>query len=54
MKPSRKKKIVQLKIAHPLSEVIAHPECETTVLRHADFIGSTAALLKYCQQSSER
>ncbi len=46
------KKIVQLKIAHPLSEVIAHPECETTVLRHADFIGSTAALLKYCQQSS--
>lgn len=46
------KKIVQLKIAHPQAEVIAHPECETTVLRHADFIGSTAALLKYCQQSS--
>ncbi|MBE9216129.1 quinolinate synthase NadA [Plectonema cf. radiosum LEGE 06105] len=46
------KKIVQLKIAHPLSEIIAHPECETTVLQHADFIGSTAALLKYCQQSS--
>jgi len=45
------KKIVQLKIAHPQAEVIAHPECETTVLRHADFIGSTAALLKYCQQS---
>lgn len=46
------KKIVQLKIAHPDAEVIAHPECETTVLRHANFIGSTAALLKYCQQSS--
>ena len=46
------KKIVQLKIAHPRAEVIAHPECETTVLQHADFIGSTAALLKYCQQSS--
>ncbi len=46
------KKIVQLKIAHPQADVIAHPECETTVLRHADFIGSTAALLKYCQQSS--
>ncbi|WP_017316415.1 quinolinate synthase NadA [Mastigocladopsis repens] len=45
------KKIVQLKIAHPEAEAIAHPECETSVLRHASFIGSTAALLKYCQES---
>ncbi|MEB3181171.1 MAG: quinolinate synthase NadA [Nostocaceae cyanobacterium] len=45
------KKIVQLKIAHPEAEVIAHPECETSVLRHASYIGSTAALLKYCQNS---
>ena len=46
------KKIVELKFAHQKAEVIAHPECETSVLRHADFIGSTAALLKYCHQSS--
>ncbi len=46
------KKIVQLKIAHPDAEIIAHPECEETVLSHANFIGSTAALLKYCQESS--
>jgi quinolinate synthase len=45
------KKIVQLKIAHPEAEAIAHPECEENVLRHASFIGSTAALLKYCQES---
>ncbi|GAA6620631.1 quinolinate synthase NadA [Scytonema sp. NUACC26] len=45
------KKIVQLKIAHPEAEAIAHPECETSVLRHASFIGSTAALLKYCVES---
>ncbi|WP_375511322.1 quinolinate synthase NadA [uncultured Nostoc sp.] len=45
------KKIVQLKIAHPQAEAIAHPECESSVLRHASFIGSTAALLKYCQNS---
>ncbi|ARV60282.1 quinolinate synthase [Nostocales cyanobacterium HT-58-2] len=45
------KKIVHLKIAHPQAEAIAHPECETSVLRHASFIGSTAALLKYCQES---
>jgi quinolinate synthase len=45
------KKIVELKITHPQAEAIAHPECETSVLRHASFIGSTAALLNYCQIS---
>jgi len=45
------KKIAQLKIAYPEAEAIAHPECETSVLRHASFVGSTAALLKYCQES---
>lgn len=48
------KKIVQLKITHPQAEAIAHPECETSILRHASFIGSTAALLKYCQQSPSK
>ena len=45
------KKIVELKIAHPEAEIIAHPECEPSVLRHATYIGSTTGLLKYCQQS---
>ncbi|MDJ0903890.1 MAG: quinolinate synthase NadA [Xenococcus sp. MO_188.B8] len=45
------KKIVQLKIEHPEAELIAHPECEPSVLRHASYIGSTTALLKYCQES---
>lgn len=45
------KKLVQLKINHPQAEVIAHPECEEAVLQHANFIGSTSALLKYTAQS---
>ncbi|MDX2242133.1 MAG: quinolinate synthase NadA [Leptolyngbyaceae cyanobacterium bins.302] len=45
------KKIVQLKVQHPQAAAIAHPECEPSVLRHASFIGSTTALLKYVQQS---
>lgn len=45
------KRIVQLKIEHPEAEVIAHPECEPPVLRHASYIGSTTALLKYAQTS---
>ena len=48
------KKIVQLKITHPEAEVLAHPECEPPVLRHANYIGSTSALLKYSQQSSNK
>ena len=40
-------KIVKLKIRYPNAKVIAHPECEEHVLRAADFIGSTTALLKY-------
>jgi quinolinate synthase len=48
------KKIIQLKIEHPEAEVIAHPECEPSVLRHASYIGSTTALLKYSQVSSKQ
>ena len=46
------KKIIQLKIQYPEAEVLAHPECEPPVLRHASYIGSTTALLKYCQKSA--
>ena len=45
------KRIVKLKVEHPAAKMIAHPECEPPVLRHADFIGSTTALLNYSQQS---
>lgn len=48
------KKLVQLKINYPNAEIIAHPECEAAVLQHADFIGSTSALLKYTAQSESR
>jgi quinolinate synthase len=44
-------KIVALQVEHPAARVIAHPECEQPVLDLADFIGSTAALIKYVSQS---
>lgn len=40
-------KIIRLKELHPSAKIIAHPECEEDLLKHADFIGSTTALLKY-------
>lgn len=48
------KKLVQLQTQHPEAEVIAHPECEPAVLRHAHYIGSTTALLSYAQKSQKR
>jgi quinolinate synthase len=44
-------KITKLKIRHPNAKVIAHPECEEAILKEADFIGSTSALLKYSSQN---
>tara|TARA_R110000850_G_scaffold24110_2_gene70954 strand:+ start:54 stop:1052 length:999 start_codon:yes stop_codon:yes gene_type:complete len=40
-------KIVKLKAEHPNAKIIAHPESEDHILNVANFIGSTAALLKY-------
>lgn len=48
------KKLLQLKMQHPQAEVIAHPECEEPVLRQADFIGSTTALLNYAVKSPKK
>ncbi len=38
-------RIISLMFEHPDAMVLAHPECEEAVLDHADFIGSTSALL---------
>ncbi len=45
------KKIIGLQMEHPDAKLIAHPECEASLLSRADFIGSTSALLKYVQSS---
>ena len=44
--------LMQLKLAHPEAEVLAHPECQQALLDHADFIGSTSALLRRAEASA--
>ncbi len=44
-------KIAQLKIRNPDAVIIAHPECEEAVLKMAEFIGSTTALLKFTKEN---
>jgi quinolinate synthase len=43
--------LIDLKVRHPGAEVIAHPECDDAVLRHADIIGSTSRLLSRVTES---
>lgn len=45
------KKILRLKFDYPEAKLIAHPECEESILDKADFIGSTSALLKYTKEN---
>lgn len=40
-------KILEVKKQYPDALILAHPECKGAVLKLADFVGSTAALLKY-------
>ena len=44
-------KLIKLKAQHPKALVLAHPECEATILEYADFIGSTTAILNYSKKS---
>ena len=41
------RRIMELKAQHPKASVIAHPECEQSVLAIADHVGSTASLLNH-------
>jgi quinolinate synthase len=45
------RELVRLRHEHPGAEVLAHPECEERVLAHADYIGSTSALIKRAIES---
>ena len=46
-------KILELKRQYPDAAVITHPECKEAVVAVSDFVGSTAALLKYTVQSDK-
>ena len=46
--------ILKLKAEHPDAPVIAHPECNAALLKVADFIGSTKAMLNYIKASDSK
>lgn len=46
------RRVVAARAEHPEALVAAHPECPADVLRMADFIGSTSAIIDWCVKQS--
>src|SRR5579863_1933932 len=45
------RRVMEAKAKHPSALVVAHPECPESILKMADFVGSTSALIDYCVES---
>ena len=46
--------VKKIKVTHPTSLILIHPECQPEVLKMADYIGSTAGIIKYAKESKSR
>ncbi|MBP1759485.1 MAG: quinolinate synthetase complex, subunit [Firmicutes bacterium] len=49
-----KEDIIVAKKEHPLAKVIVHPECREDICQEADYVGSTAGLITYAQNSENQ
>jgi len=48
------RKLIGLKERHPKALVLAHPECEESILRMADYIGSTTGILNFAVKNPNK
>jgi quinolinate synthase len=48
------RKIIELQLQNPGAKLIAHPECEESLLSYADFIGSTSKLLNFISEDDSQ
>ncbi len=46
-------KLSKLKQENPDAEILAHPECKSTILKMADYVGSTQGILDYSSKSDK-
>jgi quinolinate synthase len=45
------RRLMKARIEHPEAKIAAHPECPGEVLKMADFIGSTTAIIRWCSEA---
>lgn len=45
---------IDAKKRYPNAPLLVHPECKPEVVRHADFVGSTAGIMEYAKKSDSR
>ena len=48
------KELIKLSLRHPDAQLLAHPECDENILKHADHIGSTTSIINFTNTSSEK
>ncbi len=46
--------VLEAKKAHPEALLLVHPECKPCVAKHADYIGSTAGIMKFAKESDQK
>lgn len=50
----RIKEMEEVRISHPGALILAHPECDPEVVKRADFVGSTSAIISFAKQSDAK
>ena len=46
--------VVEAKKAHPCAQFLVHPECGPSVVKHADYVGSTSGIIEFAKSSSAK
>ena len=47
----REEDVLAAKAAHPEAKFAVHPECRDEVVKHADYVGSTAGIIEYAKKA---
>lgn len=48
------KDVEEMRAKYPNAEFVVHPECRPEVVKLADFVGSTTAIIQYCKESDKQ
>tara|TARA_B100001750_G_C15135523_1_gene411990 strand:- start:122 stop:568 length:447 start_codon:yes stop_codon:yes gene_type:complete len=48
------KELIRLSLRYPDAQLLAHPECDENILKHADHIGSTTSIINFAKNSAEK